>query len=159
MSRDSWGTPLKLFRWVQSRYPVDVDVCASDANHLLPVYFTERRNCLSVDWHQYTKSGYVYCNPPYSNPLPFVQKAIEQTEYGVKTVMLVNLDPSTRWFKLALSSCERVIPLTGSRVQFTPPEGVIASTNPKPQCLLIITGDTDPVTEWLDYKEITNAFE
>lgn len=159
MSRDSWGTPLKLFRWVQSQYPVDVDICASNTNHLLPVYFTEENSCLDKDWSEYTESYCVYCNPPYSNPMPFVEKAVEQAKLGVVTVMLVNLDPSTKWFKLALTACCRVIPLVGSRVQFVPPEGITASTNPKPQCLLIINGSGNPVTEWLDYKEITNEYE
>ena len=39
-------------------------------------------------------------NPPYSNPLPFVQKALEEhKKYGIKVVLLMKCDPSTRWYK------------------------------------------------------------
>ena len=39
-----------------------------------------------------------FVNPPYSNPLPWVEKAIEESNKGKTIVMLVKVDTSTKWF-------------------------------------------------------------
>jgi len=49
---------------------------------------------LSIDWKDKT-----YVNPPYSKPLPWIQKAIEENKKGKLIVMLLRMDTSTRWFK------------------------------------------------------------
>lgn len=49
---------------------------------------------LAIDWHSKT-----YVNPPYSNPLPWVQKAIEENKQGKTIVMLLKFDSTTKWFK------------------------------------------------------------
>jgi len=41
-----------------------------------------------------------FVNPPYSNPLPWVEKAIEEHEAGRTIVMLLKHDTSTRWYAL-----------------------------------------------------------
>ena len=41
-----------------------------------------------------------YVNPPYSNPLPFVLKGLEEHKKNrIAVVFLLKLDPSTRWYK------------------------------------------------------------
>ena len=49
---------------------------------------------LQIEWPDKT-----YVNPPYSKPLPWVLKAIEETKKGKTIVMLLRMDTSTRWFK------------------------------------------------------------
>lgn len=39
-----------------------------------------------------------YVNPPYSNPLPWVEKAIRENRKGKTVVMLLPVDTSTKWF-------------------------------------------------------------
>jgi len=40
-----------------------------------------------------------FVNPPYSNPMPWVQKAIyECKQNNIVVVMLLKMDTSTRWF-------------------------------------------------------------
>ena len=41
-----------------------------------------------------------YCNPPYSNPKPWVEKAIAESRRGVRVVMLLRHDSSTEWWRL-----------------------------------------------------------
>ena len=51
---------------------------------------------LKRDW---TVDSFV--NPPYSNPLPFVEKAIEQNKKNnVYVVLLLKCDPSTKVYRL-----------------------------------------------------------
>ena len=52
-------------------------------------------NGLNIDWKDKT-----YVNPPYSKPLEWVEKAIEENKKGKTIVMLLRMDTSTRWFKL-----------------------------------------------------------
>jgi len=51
-------------------------------------------DALSIEWKDKT-----YVNPPYSNPLPFIKKAIEESKKGKLIVMLLKMDTSTKWFK------------------------------------------------------------
>ena len=51
-------------------------------------------DALKIEWKDKT-----YVNPPYSNPLPFVQKAIAEYKKGKRIVMLLRMDTSTKWFK------------------------------------------------------------
>ena len=48
---------------------------------------------LHIDWKDKT-----FVNPPYSNPLPWVEKAIKEAKNGNMIVMLLRVDTSTRWF-------------------------------------------------------------
>lgn len=41
-----------------------------------------------------------YCNPPYSNPLPWVKKAIAESRKGKRVAMLLRHDSSTEWWRL-----------------------------------------------------------
>ncbi|MEM2107850.1 MAG: DNA N-6-adenine-methyltransferase [Candidatus Bathyarchaeia archaeon] len=40
----------------------------------------------------------IFVNPPYSNPLPWVERAIREAEQGKVVVLLLKHDHSTRWF-------------------------------------------------------------
>ena len=48
---------------------------------------------LKLEWKDKT-----YVNPPYSNPLPWVEKAIEESKKGKMIVMLLKMDTSTKAF-------------------------------------------------------------
>lgn len=39
-----------------------------------------------------------YCNPPYSDPLPWVEKAIAEASKGKRVVMLLRHDSSAGWW-------------------------------------------------------------
>jgi len=52
--RNSWGTPDKIVRWVATYEPDTFrfvgDACASDDNHLFPLYFTEEMDAMKQSW-------------------------------------------------------------------------------------------------------------
>ena len=39
-----------------------------------------------------------FINPPYSNPLPWIKRAIEENKKGKLIVLLLKADTSTKWF-------------------------------------------------------------
>jgi hypothetical protein len=50
---------------------------------------------LGSEWKDRT-----FVNPPYSNPLPWVEQAIRESGGGKLIVLLLKADTSTRWFSL-----------------------------------------------------------
>ncbi len=58
--------------------------------------------------------GRVFCNPPYSDPGAFIRRA---RDHDGPAVLLVKLDPSTRWFAEALDG-GAVLVLLRNRVRF-----------------------------------------
>lgn len=51
---------------------------------------------LVIDWNKRT-----FVNPPYSNPLPWVEKAILENKINGSTVaLLLKHDSSTKWYRL-----------------------------------------------------------
>ena len=58
-----------------------------------PCPLNPKRDGLSIEWQDKT-----YVNPPYSNPLKWVEKAIEESKKGKLIVMLLRVDTSTKWF-------------------------------------------------------------
>lgn len=58
---------------------------------------------LEIDWQHlcyiHNLAG-VFVNPPYSNPLAWVQKAIQEWSNGCTVVMLLKHDSSTQWYRL-----------------------------------------------------------
>lgn len=50
---------------------------------------------LKIPWQDKT-----YVNPPYSDPLPWVKKAIKENRKGHRIAMLMKHDSSARWYQL-----------------------------------------------------------
>src|SRR5690242_12651215 len=72
---DEWYTPDYLFRTLSDLYgPFTMDVCATPASARAQRFFTRTDDGLAQLWE-----GVCWCAPPYSNPLPWVQKAIVST--------------------------------------------------------------------------------
>lgn len=78
---DNWGTP----NWLMDVFSDWFDPC--------PFSETPKTDGLSIEWKNKT-----YVNPPYSNPFPWVEKAIEENKKGKTIAMLLKVDTSTKWF-------------------------------------------------------------
>lgn len=110
--RDSWMSPKEVIQWLENRYgKYDLDAAADESNAVAPKHYNEQTNCL-VRW--WGKNKHVYLNPPYSNPDPFVLKAVEQMEHGNQIDMLLPADPSTAWFSDAQKNAAEVIWIVGA---------------------------------------------
>ena len=110
--KDLWQTPKSLFNKLDDEFHFNCDVAASDDNHFCTDWITEDISAFNVSWDDCN-----WCNPPYSNIMPWVQKAIREYKQGKTTVMLVPADTSVKWFKLAYESCNEVRFISG-RISF-----------------------------------------
>lgn len=94
---DCWGTPQPLFDWFDEWFEFDIDVCASEANHKCPVYFTEEMDGLAQDW-----TGSCFNNPPYSNVAAWMDKAWNESRKTAQVVCLVPSSTETEWHRTAV---------------------------------------------------------
>lgn len=133
--KDLYQTPLELYSTVDKEFKFDTDVASSDKNHLSNKWLTEHDNALECDWGDVN-----WCNPPYSNIMPWVNKAKEESFKGNTVVMLVPSDTSVKWFKVAYESCNEVRFISG-RISFINADTQIkASGNNKGSVLFIWRG-------------------
>jgi phage N-6-adenine-methyltransferase len=84
---DDRGTDPVLFAKFHERFGFTIDVAASRANAKLPRYYTEAEDGLAQSW----AGERVWCNPPYSDIRPWVEKA-----WTVAAELVVMLVPANR---------------------------------------------------------------
>lgn len=102
---DSWHTP----NWVLEMFPNFFDPCPYD-----PDWGEDKFDGLEAEWPQR-----VFINPPYSNPLPWIEKGLSEklrhNMIGSKSVFvfLLKHDSSTRWYKLLHEAGARFLMIAG----------------------------------------------
>lgn len=85
-------TPADIWTSLNDEFAFTLDACASDANHLLPRYFTKNNSCLDKDW----TGEFVYCHPMFDMHIGrFVKKCAES---DCLSVMLIPASTHTRYF-------------------------------------------------------------
>lgn len=76
-------------------------------------------DALKIPWSQYHDQ--IFINPPYSNPLPWVEKAILERELNpCVIVMLLKHDSSTKWWAKLHEAGARFLPIIGRLRHETP---------------------------------------
>ncbi len=85
-------------------------------------------NGLEIPWLNCT-----FVNPPYSNPLPWVEKAIEESRTGKKIVMLLKHDSSTKWYRMLIEHGAKILMFQG-RLQYR-----TGSSAPFPSILVVLS--------------------
>ena len=156
MSNDSWRTPPEVFNTLNKEFCFLADVACSYENKLCPVGFTEASDSLAEPWlerlkHSYPYIGnnaYVFCNPPYSKPMPWIEQAIKAQKDGLGTVMILNADTSVGWFTKAVEFISEVRFIIGDkkekgdhyhigRIHFIDGDNNKGMQNNKPQFILV----------------------
>lgn len=117
--RDSLETPDYLIHRIAGFYGAEVDLACSESNQKLPFgLVSEKYDSLSVRWADYGSIG--FCNPPYSNISPWIEKAIvEATENDFETVFLIPTPNGDKWADL-LKNASSIEFITG-RISFIDP--------------------------------------
>lgn len=106
-----WSTPQEIVEWMESEFgEYDLDAAASQENAVCEKFYSKETNCLKRWWGS---NKHVWLNPPYSNPTPFIKKAIEQMEHNNQIDVLLPADNSTAWFYEAQKNAAEIIWITG----------------------------------------------
>ena len=93
---DDWSTPPAYFAEINARFgPFDLDPCARPETAKAAKFFTKADDGLAQPW-----MGRVFCNPPYSCPRKWCEKAHAETATGRASivVMLLPAAVDTNWF-------------------------------------------------------------
>lgn len=124
--KNSWGTDPLIFNALNNEFNFSLDAAASKKNHLVPNYLTKNDDAIRVDWSLEMKmcdspNLNVWINPPYGKGYikRFMNKAIEQKEKGVTTVLLVPATLDAQWLPISEISEIRIV--TGGRLSFYHP--------------------------------------
>ena len=152
MSNDLWRTPQEVFNTFDKEFDFIADMAASYDNALCDIFFTEDENSLLFDWAKKLPSKklkYVWVNPPYSNPMPWVKQAAKAQLGGLGVVMLLNNDQSVGWFVESLKTVSEIRCVisdeapetkrgyTSGRIGFINADNDAVHANNKPQFALI----------------------
>lgn len=162
MANDTWRTPPEIFNHYNNQYNFVCDVCASEENALHESFLTEAHDFLTFNTALYANAGeYVWCNPPYSKPLPFVKRCIEiSKDHGVGSVLLLNFDASTKWFDQLIQYNVRNEIFIGGRVAFLDANNIPVKNNPKGQFACVIPPfcrHSDCITEYIELEYIMSV--
>lgn len=89
---DHYATPKRVYARLNEEFNFDFD----------PTPLRSDFNSLEMDWH-----GAVYCNPPYSNIQPFLEKGIEQISIGNarQIVYLLPVRTDVKYFHEIVGRC------------------------------------------------------
>lgn len=135
--KDTYQTPKYLSRWVVKKWHCTIDGAAFSHNkvcghwigklaegedsitHVADDFLAEDLPVYLSSWGCGSHS--IFVNPPYSNPLPFVQRAAELKQAGHLVVMLLPADKSTKWYSVIQENANEVIDIIGGRVNFINP--------------------------------------
>ncbi|HHE3599692.1 phage N-6-adenine-methyltransferase [Pasteurella multocida] len=131
-NKDNYRTPRYVFNWLNKRFNFDLDACADSENKLCERYLfddgeggflTYNPNNFDVPDYGYVfRPKSIFINPPYSTPLPFIEKAVWcARELGATVVMLLPADKSTKWYKFIEENATEVIDIIGGRINFLHP--------------------------------------
>jgi phage N-6-adenine-methyltransferase len=92
---DEWETPKDFFKKYDNIYNFEIDVTATDENHLVDNYWTIDDDALSKDW----EGKSCWMNPPYGRQIgKFMKKAYEESLMGATVVCLVPSRTDTIWW-------------------------------------------------------------
>lgn len=144
---DDRATTWDHFGVFNDRFDFTIDVAAADHNAKCDRYFTEAQDGLAQPW----ASERVWCNPPYSNIRPWLQKAWEEWRAGAELIVMLlpaNRTEQAWWQDLVEPQARARVPwftveFLPGRLRFLRRDQSFISANERPPfgCCLLIWGD------------------
>lgn len=150
--KQDWQTPPQLFKLLDDILgPFTLDAAASDENHLVDMYYTEKHNGLVKTWEVGGNAGLVFCNPPWNEAAAWVAKAIEElTERNVITCLLLPAVTDTQWFTELFS--EAALMFLMGRVAYDRPDD--NPSRPDRGSMVAVVGGDPDVVGVLDWRKL-----
>ena len=112
MDKDAWYTPIEIIRSL-GEFDLDVACDSMCLNETAKKRFTPEDDGLSQPW-----TGRVWCNPPFSDVVPWVRRMISHGD----GVLLVFARSDAIWFQNAVRASGMCLLLAG-RTTFGRPDG------------------------------------
>lgn len=102
-SKQDYCTPSELLTVIKQRLHIhnfDIDLAADVVNRVCEAYYSEEPDDDAfLTKHRWRNGdGWSWCNPPYANIEPWVQKATKEAQLGAQIVMLVPASVGANWW-------------------------------------------------------------
>jgi phage N-6-adenine-methyltransferase len=117
-SKQDYQTPAALIDAALDRLCLSTftwDLAATADNKKAPFFYSEQDDSLAQDWD--ACGGWLWCNPPYNDITPWVEKAAATTESYI--AMLLPASVGSNWWRDHVHHRAHVLLLNG-RVPFMP---------------------------------------
>jgi site-specific DNA-methyltransferase (adenine-specific) len=111
---DNWETPKDIIEDLIATEGIAVDTACTTQNARLPVALAIDMglNGLTIPWYRIPvlrNGGSAFCNPPHSQIIQWITKAVEESRKGVKVVMLIQANTDTdHWHDLVLPNAAEI---------------------------------------------------
>lgn len=112
-----------------------LDVCANDETAKAVRHFSldeDGNNGLLLPWDDVN-----FCNPPFSNITPWIEKAAHEATMGKTTAMIMPNNPETKYVRLAKEAADTIIEMP-FRLKFLRPDGSDFDGGPQFSCLVAL---------------------
>lgn len=99
-SKQDYRTPPEFLDAVKRRLSIDrfsIDLAADFHNRVADAYYTKDDNALERTWNP-EPGQWAWCNPPYANITPWVEKAVRESVRGAHTAMLLPASVGSNWW-------------------------------------------------------------
>ena len=117
--KDAYPTAQPIFEQINAEFSFTCDGAATSHNAKCEFYITPEMDFLTYS----LQNERIWINPPFSNPLAFVKRAVELFEnHNCLVVMLLPIDISTEWFSLIAEKATEIRLIVGGRLKFLSPE-------------------------------------
>ena len=158
---DEYRTPDEFFAMVDREFSFAFDAACNSGNCRAPrgAKTDEGLDGLLVPWLSPT-----WCNPPYSNVLPWIKKAIHERDVrGVTSCLLVPADTSVGWWWRHVPHEAHEVRFTQGRLRFVCENGRPHTTKkgggtyPGPTALVVFSPESrDATHKYIPRKETAN---
>jgi len=144
--RDTYRTPKYIFNYAQNIVGEINHDTACDRNNALadPIVSYDGQDALSVEWR-----GVCWCNPPYSNITPWVEKAIASSAI---TVMLIPSPNGESYYKTLIENSHEIA--IHGRISFIGADGKPKNGNTRGSSLFIVNGYAKGARSTIDRDDI-----
>lgn len=137
---DDRKTPEEVFAPLHEQYEFTVDVAAAEHNALLPRFFDRESDGLGQSW----EGERVWCNPPYSDIRPWIEKTWREKAELVVMLLPANRTDQSWWQELVEPYRDRTgsplkVTFLSGRIRFLAPRATVVPPNSRPPfgcCLL-----------------------
>lgn len=154
-ARDCWETPADFWQAVNARFQFTLDVCATEANTKCRLFISPEEDALKPE--RIWDACHAWCNPGFSNLMPWMQKAEQQARQGTTTAVLSHASHTARWAQYGMKHATELW-LPCPRIQFIAPAGVPQSSNNRDSMLWIFTpwgNHGEARIKWWNWKQLT----
>lgn len=112
---DEWATPRDILKDLGTTHDIAVDVACRSVNRGFPVALAIDKGIdgLKFPWHEIPSvkndNKAVFCNPPHSQIVDWIEKVIAESDEGVRGIMLIPASTGTdHWHDLVLPNAYEI---------------------------------------------------